>query len=224
MKKSFICFLSLSLILFVSALCRAQSKSAAPVTTSALEKAILAEINFARENPQAYVKFLEDYKKLFKGNTAYLSNYLRVETKEGAAPIEDAIVFLNAQPKLKPYSFSDGLNRAAAAHMKDLSENFKIGHTGKDGSTPPVRMNRFGKVGSNYAENIAYFTETARDIVMAWIIDDGFKARPHRKNIFNAKFKWVGISFAKGKGGEGLCILNLAEVFSEPGKGGVMEF
>lgn len=215
----------------VAASCLAQ-KNPAPLaaatpatqTTSAMEKAILAEINFARENPQAYVKFLEDYKKLFKGNTAYLSNFLRIETKEGVAPIDEAIVFLNAQPKLSPYGFSDGLNRAAAAHMKDLSENFRIGHKGKDGSLPPARMNRFGRVNGALAENIAYFTETARDIVLAWIVDDGFKARPHRANIFNAKFKVIGISFGKSQNGGGLCIIDLAEAFSERSKGGAIEF
>lgn len=224
MKKPFFYFVSLSLILFVSVWCHAQSKTNSPVTTSALEKAVLAEINFARENPQEYVKFLEEYKKLFKGNTVYLSNFLRIETKEGTAVVDEAIEFIKQQPKLSPYTFSDGLNLAAAAHMKDLSENFRLGHKGKDGSLPPVRLNRFGKVTGALSENIAYFTETARDIVISWILDDGTPNRAHRKNIFSPKFKRIGISAGKTKNGEGLCIIDLAESFSDHGKGGIIEF
>jgi uncharacterized protein YkwD len=187
-----------------------------PHALSAMEKAVFDEINAARKEPKKYIRYLEDYKKLFKGNTLYLPNEPRLETMEGAAAIDDAISFLKTVPPwLEAYRLSDGLNKSAALQLKDLMIDSSIGHRGRDGSTLPSRLQKFGEFGSIYAENISYFGATPRDMVLMWIIDDGLKSRSHRKNIFSSTFKVIGVASGKGKKGESLCVLNLADSFIE---------
>ncbi|MGI8495183.1 MAG: CAP domain-containing protein, partial [Pyrinomonadaceae bacterium] len=177
--------------------------------------AILNEINTARKEPEKYIQYLDDYRKLFKGKTAYFPNYLRVQTQEGAVPIEEAIEFMKSLSKLEAYDFSSGLNKSAAAQLGDLIENSSLGHTGKDGSNLSKRLGKFGRTGGRYAENLAFYAETARDVVLLMIVDDGIQNRAHRKNIFSTDFKVIGVAFGKGKSAEGLCVMQFAGSFTE---------
>lgn len=203
---------------------KTEEKSAANNLAST-EQSVLDEINKARSDPQKYIDFLTEYKKVFKGNVAFLPNYLQIETREGTAPIDEAIAFLKTVPKLPAYKFSDGLNKAAKLQLADLMQDNSLGHTGKNGSDLTQRMNKFGNFGSVNAENISFYSEDPRYIVLMWIVDDGVKSRSHRRNIFSPNFKVVGIGFGKGKIGEGLCVLTLADSFTDyNGKPGVREF
>ena len=56
------------------------------------------------------------------------------------------------------------------------------------GTNPGERMNRHGVWSRGWGENISYGESNPRDIVIALIIDDGQRARKHRKNIFNPDF------------------------------------
>lgn len=208
---------------------KTDTKSAAPVApaktpvqkanetyiSSAMEKAVLDEINVARKTPKIYIQYLEDYKKLFKGNSIQLSGSLWFETMEGTAVVDEAINFLKNLPQLSPYSFSSGLNKVVSSHIKDLMETPSLSHKGKDGSDLKTRLARGGTVGGSYAENIAFSVETARQAVLKMIIDDGFKSRSHRKNVFSPNFKVVGIACGKAKSGEGLCVTDFAESFMD---------
>lgn len=201
------------------------SKSIEKYPSSTIEQAVLDEINAARKEPQKYIQYLQEYRKLFKGNTVYLPSYLRIETTEGVAAVDEAIEFLNTASGLAPLTFSNGLNKAAAIQLRDLIENSSIGHTGKDGSSLGTRLAKFGTVGSKSGENIAFYTELPRNIVLQFIVDDGVKNRSHRLNLFNPRFKVVGIGFGKGKTGEGLTVVDFADSLNETigGTSGVRE-
>lgn len=182
-----------------------------------IQQAILVEINEARANPQKYISYLEEYKKTFNGNTAYYADGTMVVTNEGTAVIDEAIAYLKTLPKLAPYSMSKGLSTAANSQLADLMENSSLGHFGKDGSSLPKRLTRFGSYGNLTAENITYYAPLPREIVMTMIIDDGVKSRGHRKNVFSPDFKNIGPAFGKGKKGENLCVLIFADTFKEAG-------
>lgn len=185
---------------------------------SDMEKAVLEELNLARRDPQNYVRYLEEYRKLYKGNTIFNPNFERIETNEGTAAVDEAIAFLKTLSPVESYKFSDGLNKAAAVQLGDLIENSSLGHTSKDGSDLPTRLARFGKATGRNAENIAFYAASPRNIVMRMIIDDGLKTRGHRKNVFSSDLKLVGIAYGKGKSGEGLCVVDFAANFTEHGK------
>ena len=194
------------------------------IEVSAIAKSVLDEINTARTEPEKYIEYLKEYRNSFKGNTVFLPNRVQIQTNEGIAPVDEAIEFLKQIPKLQPYGLSGGLNQISNAQVTDLMENPSLGHTGKDGSNISQRFAKFGRSGSFAAENISFYAETPRRIAIQMIIDDGVKSRRHRKNIFSPNFNFVGIAFGKSKAGEGLCVVDFADFFTEKGESGVREF
>jgi uncharacterized protein YkwD len=181
-----------------------------------MEQTILEEINFARRNPQEYVRILEEYRKSFKGNIGILPNNKRViATNEGTVPVDEAIAYLKTLPGLQPYTFAIGLNKAAGLHLKDLMINPSIGHVSINGDTVPQRLAKFGTSGPSIAENIAYRTISARGTVLGLIVDDGVPSRGHRKNIFSQSFNVIGIAYGTGNNGDGICVMDFADFFTE---------
>jgi uncharacterized protein YkwD len=182
---------------------------------NSIEQAVLREINTARKNPEIYLAYLEDYRKLFKGKTVHFPNESTMETSEGTIAVDEAINYLKTVSKLDSYKFSETLAKPANLQLKDLIENNSLGHFGKDGSNLPQRISRFGTIPFNYAENISYYVNLPKEIVMAMIIDDGVAGRGHRKNLFSRSFRMVGIAFGKGRESEGLCVTVFGDFFRE---------
>ena len=108
--------------------------------------------------------------------------------------------------------------------LTDLMENDKLGHRGKNGSDLSARMAKFGSFGNINAENISYYAQDPRQIVLMMIVDDGVKSRSHRKNIFSSVLTVVGIAFGKGNVGQGLCVVDFADRFSDSKMKGVRQF
>ena len=185
--------------------------SFAQSTPAEIEQALFNELNAVRTNPQSYIQYLEEYKKLFKGKNADYPNVM-VLTFEGTKAVDEAINFLKKSPKLEPLKYSNGLSKPAKLQLTDLMENYSLGHIGKDGSNVPKRVARFGK-GGKLAENIMNTFSNPRDIVMHLIIDDGLKDRGHRKNIFNKTFKQVGIAFGFGQKNDPISVMVFADSF-----------
>jgi uncharacterized protein YkwD len=79
-------------------------------------------------------------------------------------------------------------------------------------------MNRYGKWSSSWGENIAYGKTTAREVVMALIIDDGLPARKHRKNIFNPNFNFAGAAFGPHARYRSVCSIDFAGNYAERGQ------
>src|SRR4029078_1893411 len=90
-----------------------------------------------------------------------------------------------------PLALSPGLCLAAADHCREQAGG-AMGHYGNHGSEPGNRIRRYGLVSQGCAENIAYGHHTAREIVLALIVDDGVRGRGHRKNIFHPTYNWAG--------------------------------
>ena len=114
------------------------------------------------------------------GNVLVLPGRTRLRTKEGIAALDEAIRFLqNAQP-LPALTLSRGMSRAAADHCADQAEG-AFGHEGKDRSHAGQRIARYGNFSGSWGENISYGKSSARDVVLALIIDDGLPARKHER-------------------------------------------
>ena len=76
-------------------------------------------------------------------------------------------------------------------------------------------MNRYGVWGSRWGENISYGRKSARDIVLALIIDDGLPARKHRKNIFNPTFNFAGAAYGAHARYGSVCNIDFAGSYVE---------
>ena len=191
--------------------------AAEKIDDAASGNAVIRELNLARQNPALYANFVQELRSRMNGNVLVLPGHTRIRTKEGTAAIDDAIRFLqNAQP-LPPLALSRGMSRGAADHCADQA-NGGFGHEGRDRSHAGQRIARYGNFSGSWGENISYGKSTARDVVLALIIDDGLPARKHRANIFNPNFNFAGAAFGPHARFGTMCSMDFAGGYAERGE------
>lgn len=192
-------------------------KKAEPAVKAAkLEQEVLSELNLARQKPQDYAKFVEGHRRRFRDEKSYtLPGGMVMTSQEGVTAVDEAIAFLKKAKPVGALDFSVGLSLAARDHVADLGPKGQIGHNGSDGSDPGKRIKRYGDWEAAMGENISFGHDDARMIVMQLIVDDGVPSRGHRTNIFQPKYKTVGISCGEHKGFRHMCVMDFAGGFSE---------
>jgi uncharacterized protein YkwD len=172
-------------------------------------RGVIHEMNLARTNPAAYATHIEQMRANFHGNVLVLPGRTMWRTKEGIRALDEAIRFLHRAQPLPPLALSPGMSRAAADHCADQAGG-QIGH-----GDPAGRMNRYGRWGSRWGENVSYGKSSARDIILALIIDDGLPGRKHRKNIFNPAFNVAGAAYGAHARYRSVCSIEFAGSFAE---------
>ncbi|HEV7744066.1 MAG TPA: CAP domain-containing protein [Pyrinomonadaceae bacterium] len=175
---------------------KAQPTKPAPASllVSTLEQATIDEINLARADPSAYARYLVEFKQYFHGREIHYPDGFVLVSNEGVAPLDEAIAFMRSLKPAPPLQLSPGMVSAAKDHLNDLVKTGRSGHKGSDGSTVSDRLNRYGTWAESLGEDIVYHSRSAREDVVALIIDDGTSTRGHRKNIFKSDFQVVGIA------------------------------
>lgn len=180
------------------------------------EKDLVREINLLRSNPAQYAANLEQMKKNYKGSDYIAPGQIqRLTTNEGVKAVDEAISFLRASKPLPPYILSKGLSAAAKDHVKDLGKTGNTGHKGTDGSTTETRCNRYGAFSNGIGENIVYQSDSAREIVMGWLVDDGVASRGHRKNLLSANYRSLGVAVGDKNQFGAMCVLTFAGTYAE---------
>ena len=175
-------------------------------------KEVLAEINLARTNPQAYAAFLREFRRQFKGKSYRLDSRTLVQTVEGVKAVDEAIRFLSRKKPLPPLGWSDGLAAAAAELADEQASSGAIGHNGQSGGMRK-RIERQGEWQVEIGENIGYGPDDARLMVMQLIIDDGVPDRGHRKNTFLKAFGKAGVACAPHPRFGNMCVIDFAGGF-----------
>ena len=182
---------------------------------STYEKQLLDEINYARANPQEYLKALELFRRNYRGKEIHYPEGGVIVSNEGVAAIDDAIAFVRKLKPLSPLDLRNGMVKAAKVHLDDLVSSGNSGHRGSDGSQPGQRLDRFGRWDEAYGENIVYESRTPRYDVIGMIIDDGTANRGHRENLFAEDFRVIGVAAGKRPGGATLAVVTFAVGYTD---------
>ena len=106
-------------------------------------------------------------------------------------------------------SLSETLNRAAAAHARDMADRSRLDHTGHDGSSSAERATRAGYTWRVVGENIASGQATPEQVVEEWI-----GSAHHCANLMSADFTEMGVGFAANSTSAGG--IYWAQVFAAP--------
>lgn len=172
---------------------------AATRADTALDREVIAEMNFARTRPQAYIARLNAYRPTIRGGYAYETikgpngPYTRgTRLAEGTGAVDGAIRFLQRQRPIRPLAADAALLEAAQRFADEQARTARWGHVSADGKSLDDRIARDRTRHINNAETIMYGSTTAADIVMHLIIDDGVRDRSHRDVIFDPALGLVG--------------------------------
>jgi uncharacterized protein YkwD len=185
----------------------------APTTYAALEQEITREINLARTRPAEYAAFLEQLRPFYRGREYRRPGSVAFMTEEGVAALDEAVRHLRSARPAAVLEVSDGMCAGAAVLVKDQAGSERTGHKGADGSFCEQRVGRFGAWKEPIGENLSYGAETARERVIALLIDDGFANRGHRQRLLNPAFKVVGVACGAHQLGA-VCVVTLAGGFT----------
>jgi uncharacterized protein YkwD len=207
-----------------STLINKSTKTPTPVPTLdyvkllTFEKEILAELNLFRASPQKYARFVEGFLKTYNGTHFINDEGVELISVEGRTPIIELIEILKQTEPLPEFKTAEGMVKAASDHTRDLVRNNKTGHRGTDGSLPDERVSKYGIAKGGVSENISYGANTARDVVLTMLIDDGIPSRNHRKNLLNPNLVVVGLGTGEIKQAGLTCVLVLTDSFIVTGK------
>ena len=209
-------------LLLVAAPGRTQQLAVNPPTPyAALEQEIAREINLARTRPAEYAAFVEQLRPHYSGREFRQPGKPALLTQEGVGALEEAARVLRAAKPAPPLEVSQGMCAGAKELVRDQGASGATGHEGGDGSFCEQRVGRFGAWVAPIGENLSYGPESARERVLAFMIDDGFASRGHRTRLLNPVFKVVGVACGGHKLGA-VCVITLAGGFNgqpDSGKG-----
>jgi len=167
-------------------------------------------MNSARTNPPAYARHLQELLGSFDGKVIRKPGKVGLRTQEGKSAVVEAISFLKRTAPVPPLKRSAALAAAARDHVRDQGITGEIGHTGTDGSTMTSRIERHGTWMGGISENIDYGADTARDVVISLIVDDGVPSRGHRKNIFRQETRFAGVACGAHQRYRSMCVIDYA--------------
>jgi uncharacterized protein YkwD len=193
------------------------AETAAGETETVSSDAIIREMNLARQHPAVYAGFVEALGSSYNQKSLLLPGGTRIPTHEGLRAVNEAIRFLRSAFPQPPLILSPGMSHAAADHCADQVGG-ALGHDGSDRSNPGSRISRYGMWTGAWGENISYGKTSARDIILALIIDDGIPGRKHRKNIFNPKFNFAGAAYGPHVRYRSVCSIDFAGGYIERGR------
>jgi len=199
------------------------------------EREMIYELNRLRSNPKSYLKYIEpmlaDAKKTLKtfgkGSRNYSLTYTvstvggretkKVDTTwhytneeevKALTTLVNDLKKLKKLPILKPDS---GIYNAAQKHARDQDEHdWKLLHTGSDGSSPWDRIKQFSPSMYFGNENIAGrggVVATPRDFVIQLLVDSGIPGYGHRYNMLDPQWTY-GACVIKNFKGMDWCIQN----------------
>lgn len=159
-----------------------------------ISRSVINFINKARKDPNWVADELIRLKKYYKDKQYRNSNYtFNVLTEEGFKAVEEAIHFLRNDARPVPeLTTSDDLCETAKQLVEYIGPKGLLNHDTDDLSIENRTKNKLSNAGQ-VSENVSFGWSDPKEIVLQLIIDDGVNSRGHRNNIYDEKFKTVGV-------------------------------
>ncbi len=164
-----------------------------PMERLVQQRRMADEVNLARSSPEAYALIIEQYYRTLGKNRIYRREGRKLRMIEGRPAVNEAITFLRSTKPLPALGLNSCLSQSAQDHVSGTGASGQTGHRGRDGSDPSERATRRLGYRAYCGENISYGRDSAREHVIALIVDDGVKSRGHRLNLFSASYRSIGI-------------------------------
>ncbi len=179
-----------------------------------------------------------DSATIAKANTAYNADYLSEEEKKiifltnlaranGSLFAETYLTVFLELSEIKPNQYTRSLYndlqevkdlpmlipekdlyKAAKEHALESGRTGHAGHKGFKGRYKPLMNNKYMAVG----ENCYYGSQTALEIVIKLLIDEGVEDLGHRKNILDKGFNSIGVSIKPHKVYRYNCVMSFGRV------------
>ena len=184
------------------------------VAYTTLEQDVLKEINLARTHPAEYAAYLEQLRPYFVGKELRQPGKPALVTEEGGPALDEAIRFLRAAKPVPAFNMSSGMCSGARELVKDQGTTGATGHKGTNGGFCEERAKLYGTWDDPIGEDISYGNDTARERVIAFLVDDGVANRGHRTRLFSTGYKVVGVACGDHKMG-GMCVVTFAAGFCD---------
>jgi uncharacterized protein YkwD len=146
---------------------------------------VLAEINRARTDPNAYAATL-------------------------GPDAGDAVSFLAHQPALPPLAFDDRLAAAARRQAADQGPIGGMSHIGTDGSNPIGRIHANCLFAMVVGEEISLGQTQPGPVVRQLIVDASEPTHLHRGDLFSPMFKRAGVACGPNRTWGEMCVIDLA--------------
>ena len=185
-----------------------------------IEKEIFQVHNQLRQNPQHFIPILKDYLKYFRNKIYHPPGEDPIQTYEGAEAFEDAISFLKTQQPVEPLEYNDYIASACREHATDIGEKGLTSHEGSVTKNISERLEKYCEWDGACSESIDLGFKKAENIIINLLVDDGVSNRYQRLNLFNPKFKYIGIAVSTHIE-YGICVvigyaMNIRPLGSEP--------
>ena len=185
-----------------------------------IEKELFKLHNNLRQNPQSFIPKLKDYLKYFRGKIYHPPGEDPIQTYEGPDAFEDAIQFLKSQKPVDPLELNENLKSACKDHAIDIGEKGLTSHEGTNTKNISERLEKYCEWDGACSESIDFGFKLAENIIINLLVDDGVSNRYQRLNIFNGKFKYIGIGVGTHRE-YGICVvigyaMNIRPLGSDP--------
>jgi len=174
-----------------------------------IEKNVVLEMNMVRSNPKQYGElYIKPKLSKFDGMQFDLGDNHWLLTNEGTKAVVECIKVLNEAKPCDLVYPNKKLRTMSKYHADLQGETEQTGHDTPAGETLNQRIKRLKIPYYCYAENIIYGHNSARDIVVGFLVDDGVPSRGHRITIINNFYNKIGVYFGVHKKYKCMCVID----------------
>lgn len=167
-----------------------------------------SEVNYLNEEEKKVILFTNMARHdgaLFA--RTFLDTYVKEKQVENSSYLRSLRRDLNGLDRLTPLYPEQDLSVIAQGHAGKSGQQGQVGHQDFNRRFEPLLGNPYNHVG----ENCSYGFETAIDIVISLLIDEGVKDHGHRKNILSDSFNSIGVGIRPHRSYRTNCVMDFGQ-------------